>query len=188
MSKNLILGFVPWILYLIISSHNLFQFDIAILIALLASIFCQLHELKKGFILSWGTLVFFLFMTLSVVLFRNLWVIENAGFISNSYLPIIVLISIVIGKPFTMQYAKEKVPADKWKTPLFIRINYLLSSFWLCMFLTMFGIYLVRAYYPNVSSWFFNLLSYLPIILGTWISLWFPSWYKERYLNLKRRK
>ena len=73
-------------------------------------------------------------MTIAVVLLKNLWIIEHAGLISNSSLAVIALISIVIGKPFTIQYAKEKVPADKWKTPLFIRINYLLSSFWLLMF------------------------------------------------------
>lgn len=181
MSKNVILGFIPWILYLIISGHNLLQFDISILVALFASIVCQIPQLKKGFILSWGTLIFFLFMTVSVVLLTNEWVIKNAGLISNSGLAVITLISIVIGKPFTMQYAKETVPADKWETPLFIQINYLLSAFWLVMFLSMLGVYLIHTFHPEVSNWIFNLISYIPIIFGTWVSIWFPAWYRERY-------
>lgn len=183
MSLNLILGFVPWFLYLIISGNNLLQFKIAILAGLIASIVCQIPMLKKGFILSWGTTLFFLFMTVGVVLLNNSWIIQNADIISNGSLTLIVLISILVGKPFTLQYARELVPAEKWNNRVFIQINYLLSFIWLGMFLLGLCISLFRQYNPGYTHWLFDIFSYVPIILGSWISSWFPDWYKSRHMD-----
>jgi hypothetical protein len=40
------------------------------------------------------------------------------------------LVSALIGKPFTLQFAMEKVPESYWKTELFLRINYYIAFVW----------------------------------------------------------
>lgn len=184
MSLKLFLGFLPWILYLILAGNTLVMFESAIIVGLVTSIICQLYELKKGFILSWGTLLFFMFMTVSVVILKNSWVIENAGWISNSALPLIVFISLIIGMPFTLQYAKEVISPDKWQQPLFIRINYLLTILWQIIFLLSLVVYLIFNYYKLTDTWSYVIISYIPIFVGLWINIWFPNWYK----NLIHRK
>ncbi|MBA2649610.1 MAG: hypothetical protein H0U75_08485 [Legionella sp.] len=183
MSKALIFGFIPWIFYLVLSGHNLIQFELSIIGAFIAAIVFQIHELRKGFVLSWGTLIFFFFMMVGVVGLKNKWVIQYASLISNGGLSLIVLISLLIGKPFTIQYAKESVPKEKWQHPLFIRINYLLSGFWLIMFLCGFGVAFIHTRHPKISDWIIIILSYLPILFSIWVSQWFPKWYTGYYIK-----
>jgi hypothetical protein len=49
----------------------------------------------------------------------------------------IVLASIIVRHPFTLQYAKEQVTAEHWANPLFIRANYKISAAWAVAFLIM---------------------------------------------------
>jgi hypothetical protein len=48
---------------------------------------------------------------------------------------LIVLTTLIIGKPFTLQYAREQVPQSLWDTPQFIRINYVITGVWSGAFL-----------------------------------------------------
>ena len=49
----------------------------------------------------------------------------------------IVLVSMIIGHPFTLQYAKEQVPAEHWASPFFVHANYVISAAWAVAFLVM---------------------------------------------------
>ena len=42
----------------------------------------------------------------------------------------LLLIIQAIGKPFTLQYARERVPEERWKSPRFARINFVITSVW----------------------------------------------------------
>ena len=42
----------------------------------------------------------------------------------------IVGVSLLVRQPFTLQYAKEEVPAQLWTRPEFLRTNYRLSAIW----------------------------------------------------------
>jgi len=57
-----------------------------------------------------------------------------AGIIVNSALAGIVLISILIKNPFTLQFAKENVPQDKWDTPGFLLACNATAVLWLGIF------------------------------------------------------
>jgi hypothetical protein len=58
------------------------------------------------------------------------WSRNWTGVIVNSCLLGLVLLSMVIGKPFTIQFAMEKVPEHLWTTPSFMSVNYLISFVW----------------------------------------------------------
>lgn len=60
MLKNIIQNFLPWILFFILAGSTQQQLNIAIIIAATTSIVFEYKALKKGFILSWGTLIFFI--------------------------------------------------------------------------------------------------------------------------------
>lgn len=183
MLKNIIRSFLPWILYFAISGNTQLQLDIAIIVAATTSIIFELNELKKGFILSWGTLIFFIFMFITVVLFKNQWLAKHAWFFSNSALALIAWISILVRRPFTIQYAKEQVSEDKWQHPLFIKINYILSSIWGLIFLINLGVNIIQTYNIEYRGWAYELTSYIPSIFGIWFTAWFPNWYKEKYIR-----
>jgi hypothetical protein len=63
---------------------------------------------------------------------------------------LIILISMAIGKPFTLQYARERVPAERWKSPRFARINLVITSVWALAFACIVAADLTMIYLPNV--------------------------------------
>jgi hypothetical protein len=183
MLKEIIQSFLPWILFFILLRDTQHQLDTAIIVAAVTSIILEFKGLKKGFILSWGTLLFFSFMLIAVVCFRNHWISKNSWIFSNGALAAIAWISIFIRKPFTIQYAKEQVPKDKWRHPLFLKINYLLTSVWGLIFLISIVLQLLRLRYPEFSGLSYEIISYIPSIFGIWFTSWFPNWYREKSLR-----
>ncbi len=183
MLKEIVQSFLPWILFFILTGSTQQQLDTAIIVAAVASIIFEFNALKKGFILSWGTLIFFLFMFVAVIVLRNQWVSKFSWVFSNGALAAIAWTSILIRKPFTIQYAREQVSQDKWQHPLFLKINYLLTTVWGLIFLIGIGLHIIRFYEPSFSGWVYEIISYAPSILGIWFTIWFPTWYKGKYIK-----
>lgn len=183
MAKEIIKSFLPWILFFVLAGSTSRQLDVAIIVAALTSVFFEYHDLKKGFILSWGTLIFFIFMFIAVVLLKMQWIAKNSWIFSNGALALIAWISLLIRKPFTIQYAKQQVSEDKWNHPLFFKINDLLTGVWGLIFSVGIGLHILRLYYPMFDGWIYELISYIPSIFGIVFTAWFPDWYKEKYIE-----
>ena len=171
MFKNLLQSFLPWILYFVFVGPTQHQLTVAISIAAITAIFFELNGLKKGFILSWGTLLFFIFLFIAVVIFHHVWIAQHEWVFSNGTLALIAFGSLAIGKPFTLQYAKEQVTEEKWHHPLFIKINVILTSMWGIVFLTALALH-----FTNIHGW----ITYLPSIFGVWFTVKFPTWYRKQ--------
>ena len=173
-------SFLPWILYFVLVGPTQHQLDFAICAATFTALAFEIRSLKKGYILSWGTLIFFCFLLISVVIFRNAFIVKHAWVLSNGTLAFIAWFSILINRPFTCQYAREQVPSEHWHSPLFLKINYLLSAVWGCLFLLTLGLNILHITVANVSGWAYEISTYLPSIAGAWITGWFPDWYKRK--------
>lgn len=159
----ILLGFLPWILFGVLAGYSLIAIDIAISIALISSLLFSYHQLKKGFILAWATLLFFIFAFIMVVLLKNMWVISHIGLLVNSTLVVITAGSIIIGKPFSEQYAKEKAPRTIWETPAFKHKNLVITLTW--SILLMINL-LTTVFFPD-KGYFFSLLNmFLTIFIG----------------------
>ena len=72
-----LLGFAPWILFLALSGPTLPALERAILVCLAASVTLGFGELRRGYILQWGTLVFFAACAVLVNVFKVVWVARN---------------------------------------------------------------------------------------------------------------
>lgn len=120
MRKEILQNFLPWILYFVLAAHSLAKLDVAIIAALVTFLIFNFKSLGKGFILSWGTLVFFAFMLFSINIMKNQWVAIHAWIFSNGALAIIAWVSLMIGRPFTEQYAREQVEEKYWQKPFLL--------------------------------------------------------------------
>lgn len=58
-----------------------------------------------------------------------------AGEITNGLLALYALATLAIRRPFTIAYARDTVDREHWGSPLFIRVNYILSAVWAGAFL-----------------------------------------------------
>lgn len=58
------------------------------------------------------------------------WLERWSGDLSNTLIMLIALGSIVLGKPFTVQYAHETIAPEHWQTERFTRLNYRVTWVW----------------------------------------------------------
>ena len=169
---GMIISFAPWLVLKILTNipilDPLTRLKTALVIAILICLF-QSRNAVKGFIF-WGTISFFAFSFVTVVLMTNLWVINHLGLLSQLTMSAIVWGSILFRRPFTIDYAKQHVPPERWNHPAFLRKNYLITGIWGCYFLLGVAISEIRIYEPQVSHLLLEVLdnaSMLAIILFT---------------------
>lgn len=173
-------SFLPWILYFVLAGNSQAKLDLAIVAALIAFLIFDLKSLRKNFILSWGTLLFFVFMLITVVLMKNHWIALHAWVFSNGTLALIAWVSLFIGKPFTEQYAREQVEAKYWQTPTFININRILTAVWGSVFVFCVLVHVLKIYYPTSPNWIYETLSDGSTVMAIWFTTWFPKWYRQK--------
>ena len=70
----------------------------------------------------------------------------------DSGLLLIVLISIALRQPFTLQYAQERVAPEMWSEPGFLRTNYVITAAWAAALALLIVADLVLAYGPATPS------------------------------------
>lgn len=166
-SNHLLAAFIPWIFFSAFYGTTARSMLIASLGACALTLLLNFKELKKGFILPWGSLIFFCFLAINDSFISWKWVESHAFLLVNSALAAIVCFSLIIGKPFTLQYAREQVEPKHWQSPTFLKINWILTSIWAVLMIIM----AIPSYFLTqkqiLNSWFWNYgLTILCIVVG----------------------
>lgn len=178
---NILIGFLPWILYSVFSGR------IAMIVALAAILIFDRKDLKAGFILPCCTFAYFSVLLMVSLFYHSHWLMQNMWLISNGVLACISFGSAIIKQPFTMQYAKKQTPEAYWSSPLFLEINYILTIAWGFLFL-------VGAFtnYLHVSHWHLQGFTYFIVnnigwAIGAYFTAVFPGYWKKRKINQLKR-
>ena len=79
-------------------------------------------------ILEVGSLALFGLLTVYTLAARPEWTVATVRLAVDAGLLAIVVISLAIGRPFTIQYAREQVAEQFWATPRFMAVNRAISS------------------------------------------------------------
>ena len=177
---SILLGFLPWIAFGAISGPSLRRLNAAIIAALALVPILGYKQLAKGFILTWGSLLFFAVLLVMVVLFKNLWVINNLDILAKGTLAAITWLSIFLGKPFVLQYARETVPPERQAAPVFYRTCRNLAVIWGVVFLIATGMSVAKT-----NAWWVDGLGYQAVSLGLiglglWLNHWYPQYVRRR--------
>lgn len=171
-----LLGFMPWILFLFLSGHALASLERSIIICLLASLIFGLQELRKGFILSWGTLIFFTSCAIALNLMNIISVAKYMGIISNGFLSSLIWVTILLGKPFTLQYARAELVKEQWNNPGIVRSCRFIAIVWALLLTFSTSVSLFRAFNPALyPDWVYFDISISIILAG----IIFTSLYKR---------
>jgi hypothetical protein len=172
-----ILGFLPWILFLLLPTDGWEPLRRAVVICLAVSIIFTWKGLRKGFILQWGTLLFFLFCTISLYGFSWIWLAGHMGIIANSVLTGIIWITVIIGKPFTLQYARADLPREQWNDKQLVRGCRFIAVCWGILLLIPTVLSFFRFFFPiALSDAFYFYISLFCIIIG----ISYTTYYKSR--------
>jgi carotenoid cleavage dioxygenase len=143
-----LIGFLPWILFLYLPTNGWEPLRRAVLMCLAASIVFSLKALRERFILQWATVAFFLFCAISFYGFNWVWLANHMSVVANLVLDAIIWLSILAGKPFTLQYAKAEAPSEIWHTEAFLRGCRSIAVFWGALLLVPSALSLLDLFYP----------------------------------------
>ena len=195
-----VVGFIPWILFWVIGGPS--TWETAAIAALAAAVLVLALSVDLGplaartapgagprprldlshlKLLDVATVAFFAALTVAgIVTSRpDAAVLDRyAQTISSGALGIIALVSIVAGHPFTVDYAREQAPPQYWHTPLFRRINQVLTGAWAAVFLicAALGFWAQQTSVKGLRDW---LNWYIPIAL-IFLAFRFTSWYPDQ--------
>jgi hypothetical protein len=122
-------SFAPWILYAALSSLD-WRIGVgaaAIAALLLVAEQARRHDLD---LLAEATAVFFVAMTVIALAAPHAGLHHWTPALSAGVLAVVALVSLAIGKPFTLAIAKRSVPEQFWSSSLFIHSNTVITTAW----------------------------------------------------------
>lgn len=133
---GMLLAFAPFIAFTLVdrmigASEGLLA-GAAVSAALLARDWISADRSPK--ILEIGTFVLFAGLALYSFIGRPAWSIVGVRLCVDAGLLVIVLVSLTVGRPFTLQYAKETVAPELWSSPQFARTNKVITAAWAVAF------------------------------------------------------
>jgi hypothetical protein len=211
LASHPVVGFIPWIVFWVIASPS--TWETATIAALLAAIFVMALSVDFRPLAAWATpepgqpranfrvglghlklldvatVVFFAAMSLAAVVTNRSDVTELDRYsqaLSSGALGVIALGSIVFRHPFTVDYAREQAPPSVWHTPLFERINLVLTAAWSAVFLVCAGLGLLAEQHV-AKGWRDWLNWYIPIAL-IFLAFRFTRWYPEQARALEAQQ
>lgn len=124
-----VMGFVPWIIWAVLSATN---WRVALCAAALAALALAVQARRRHDLDLLTAVTFLFFAVMAVIALANL----QAGLhnwttaLSAGTLAVIAWVSLAVRKPFTLSIAKKQVPEDAWGHPLFLRTNDVIMAVW----------------------------------------------------------
>ena len=85
-------------------------------------------------VLEVGAVILFGALALATRFGAIAWTIAGVRLVVDSGLLAIALVSLAIGRPFTLQIAREQVPPELWSSPAFFRANRTIMAVWAAAF------------------------------------------------------
>ena len=94
---------------------------------------------------------------------------------------LVVLLSIAIRRPFTLQYALEEVDAETARLPGFIHANYIITWAWAAAMLAMTIGNVALIYMPGLPIWSSLLVAFAARNSAVYFTKWYPEYRKAKY-------
>lgn len=126
-------------------------------------------------VLEVGTVFLFGGLTAYTFIAKTAWSIPFVRLWVDGGLLAIVLISLAVRQPFTLQYAREQVSRELWNTPAFVRTNHIITAVWAAAFAVMVAADLMMLFLPTLPA----VAAIVVTIAALWGAARFTSWYPE---------
>jgi hypothetical protein len=175
---GILLAFAPFIVFAVLDRFVGPVWSLAAGTAVSAALLLRdfLSPGRQPKLLEIGAFVLFGVLTVYMLLRGSSLSVIGVRVCVDGGLLLIVLMSMTLRRPFTLQYAKEKVPAELWNTPVFLRTNYVISSAWAIAFATMVLAELALLYAPKIP----HRAGVIVIVVALVGAVKFTSWYPSR--------
>jgi hypothetical protein len=132
-------------------------------------------------ILAAGSVVTFAAVGCYVLLADPGMSVSAVKFSVDAGMLLVILASIAIRRPFTLQYALEEVDAETAKLPGFIRANYIISWVWAASMVAMMIGNVALIYVPGLPIWSSLLIALAARNSAVYFTKWYPEYRKAKY-------
>jgi len=175
---GILLAFAPFIVFAVLDRFVGPVWGLAAGTAVSAALLLRdlLSPVRQPKLLEIGTFILFGGLTVYMLLRGSSLSVIGVRVCVDGGLLLIVLMSMAIRRPFTLQYAKEQVPAAHWNTPEFLRTNYVISGAWAIAFALMVLAELALLYAPQIP----HRAGVIVIVAALVGAVKFTSWYPTR--------
>ncbi|MBS0529932.1 MAG: hypothetical protein JSS22_11150, partial [Proteobacteria bacterium] len=92
----------------------------------------------------------------------------------------IALLSIAVGTPFTLQYAREAVDAETAKLPAFLTANYIITAAWAAAIVLMAAANLFAFYVPSLPLWIGIGIGFAARNAAVYFTRWYPQYLRAK--------
>ena len=173
---NILLGFLPFLAFALLSGP--LGATYALIVAAVLSAGLMLRGRLAGAspkILEIGTLVLFIAVAIYSGLAGASLSLIAVRLIVDCGLLAVVVVSMAVGRPFTLQYAREQVAKEFWQSPSFVRTNYIITAGWAVAFLVMVLAEAALLVVPQLPQ----AIGFAVIILALLGAAYFTQWYAK---------
>ena len=178
----ILVSFIPWIIYWILCGLGL---SIGVLISLAVAAILVIYQarLREFNPMDLTSLAYFAAASAATYILDFGLFVEKPGFLGYLALFIMALISIAVGKPFTLQVSKRDYPEVYWRERTFLLVNDAISGAWSMIFLlnSITSIILGNPYARVVSNTLIAIGVILSIFLPEKLSAYFLTRDFKRY-------
>jgi hypothetical protein len=127
-------------------------------------------------LLEIGTALLFGTLAAYAILGGPTWSIVGVRLCVDLGLLLIVLASLALRRPFTLQYAREQVAPEFWNSQQFVRTNYVITAAWALAFVVMVLADLMLLTMPELPP----RIAIITTVVALIAAIKFTGWYPER--------
>ena len=115
------------------------------------------------------------------------WLVEPGTSVSAVRLSVdagvllVALLSIMVRRPFTLQYAIEAAGAETARLPGFVRGNYIITWAWVAAMLAMTAGNVALLYVPDLPIWSSLLVAFAARNSAVYFTKWYPEHRKAKH-------
>lgn len=171
---KMLVAFAPWIAFLIIARDTLLRVEVGLVVALALGVLIWLLKLDRGSIM-WVGLLFFTAATVAVLGFQNLWTVMHLGVLTNGALAVGAWATLLIGKPFTLDYARQNTDPALWNNPVFIRTNVRITVAWAAVFTLNTALAWIQMEHVLLPQWACRTLNYAALVGAAAFTSWYVA-------------
>ena len=185
---NFVLGFAPFIAFFVLMRTVSVQVGVwtAAAFALLTAV-RDLTRQRPLKVLEVGSVLLFGATALLTSFTHIDWTVGKVRLLVDGGLLMIVLVSLAIGRPFTLPYARERVSAEYWNSPLFLSINRAITWVWAAAFAVMSAADAAAVYVPQIPLWIDIAATLAALGTAITFTLRYPEQARRRATNAPTR-
>jgi hypothetical protein len=152
---NVLLGLAPFIAFFVLARWIGATAGLWAAAAIAAALLlrARLRGQAEVKVLEAGAAVLFVGLAVVASFLRPDWSVFAVRVFVDLGLVAITLGSILIGRPFTLQYAREQAPPERWTHPLFLAANRRISAVWALAFIVETVCGAAIAWAPGIPAW-----------------------------------